>query len=96
MTTTTASFPNAQIAHSLAWVAIAVAVARVLSGWGARAGVVVGLGRARVAVAFTRMYPRVHYLSDVVAGAGLGAACFALCAAGALLVRHVRHTVRAR
>lgn len=94
--TTTASFPSAHVAHSLAWVAIAVAVARVLPGWGARAGVVVLSVVLVAAVAFTRMYLRVHYFSDVVAGAGLGAACFALCAVGALLVGHVRHTVRAR
>jgi len=96
LTTTTASFPSAHVAHSLAWVAIAVAVARVLPGWGARAGAVVFSVVLVVAVALTRMYLRVHYLSDVVAGAGLGAACFALCAVGALLVGHVRHTVRAR
>ena len=94
--TTTASFPSAHVAHSLAWVAIAVAVARVLPGWGARAGVVVASVALVVAVALARMYLRVHYLSDVVAGAGLGAASFALCAVGALLVGHVRHTVRAR
>ncbi len=47
-------------------------------------------------VALTRLYLRAHYFSDVVAGAGLGVACFALCGAGALLVGHVRHTVRAR
>ncbi len=49
-----------------------------------------------VLVALTRMVLRVHYLSDVVAGAGLGAACFALCGVLALLVGHVRHNAAAR
>ncbi len=92
--TTTASFPSAHVAHSVAWVAIAVAVARVLPGWGARAGVVVASVVLVVVVAATRMYLRVHYFSDVVAGAGLGLACFAVCAAAGLFVGHVRHTVR--
>ena len=92
--TTTASFPSAHVAHSVAWVAIAVAVARVLPGWGARAGVVVASVVLVVVVAASRMYLRVHYFSDVVAGAGLGAASFAVCAAVALFVGHVRHNAR--
>lgn len=92
--TASASFPSAHVAHSVAWVAIAVAAARVLPGWGARLAIVVASVVLVVAVALTRMYLRAHYLSDVVAGAGLGVACFALCGTGALLVGHVRHTVR--
>lgn len=94
--TTTASFPSAHVAHSVAYVAIAVAAARVLPGWGARLGVVVASVVLVAVVAATRMYLRVHYFSDVVAGAGLGLASFALCGTAALLVGHVRHTVRAR
>jgi len=92
----TPGFPSAHVAHSVVWVAIAVAVARVLPGWGARLGVVVASVVLVAVVALTRLYLRAHYLSDVVAGAGLGVACFALCATSALLVRHMRHTVRAR
>lgn len=91
--TATASFPSAHTVHSVAWVAIAVAVARVLPGWGARAGVVVAAVLVVVLVALTRMELRVHYLSDVVAGAGLGVACYAVCGIVALLVAHVRNTV---
>ncbi len=89
--TSATSFPSAHVAHSLAWVAIAVAVARVLPRWGARAAVLVASLVVVVVVALTRVYLRAQYLSDVVAGAGLGAACFAVCAAVALLVGHVRH-----
>jgi len=93
---TTSSFPSAHTVHAVAWVAIAVAVARVLPGWGARAAVVVASIVVVLLVALARLYLRVHYFSDVVAGAGLGAACFALCGAAALLVSHLRHTMRQR
>jgi undecaprenyl-diphosphatase len=92
----TPGFPSAHVAHSVVWVAIAVAVARVLPGWGARLGVVVASVVLVALVGLTRLYLRAHYLSDVVAGAGLGVASFALCGAAAMLVGYVRHTVRAR
>ena len=94
--TTTSSFPSAHVAHSVVWVAIAVAVARVIPGWGARAGVLAASVGVVVAVALTRMYLRAHYFSDVVAGAGLAAACFAACGVVALLLGHVRQTVGQR
>jgi membrane-associated phospholipid phosphatase len=40
------------------------------------------------------VYLRVHYLSDVLGGWGLGAAVFAVCGCAALLVAAVRHNVR--
>jgi membrane protein DedA with SNARE-associated domain/membrane-associated phospholipid phosphatase len=42
------------------------------------------------AVALSRVYLRVHYLSDVNSGAALGVAAFAICSAIALLVVHFR------
>lgn len=92
--TTTASFPSAHTAHSLAWVAIAVAIARVLPGWGARTALVAGSVGIVLVVALTRMELGVHYLSDVLAGAGLGAASFAAAGVGALLVGHLSGTPR--
>lgn len=89
--TTTASFPSAHSAHAVAWVAIAIGLARVLPGWGARAAAVVVSVVLVLVVAGTRLYLRVHYLSDVVAGVGLSAACFAGCGVVALLVGHLRH-----
>ncbi|MCW3012187.1 MAG: phosphatase family protein [Solirubrobacterales bacterium] len=94
--TTTSSFPSAHVAHSVAWVAIAVAAARVLPGWGARTGILIASVVVVLVVAVTRVYLRAHYLSDVVAGAGLGAACFAACGLLALLVGRVRHNGAAR
>ncbi len=90
--TSTASFPSAHTAHSVAWVAIAVAARRVLPGWGSRTTIVFVSVLVVVAVALTRLELGVHYLSDVVAGAGLGAAAFALAGVVALLIDHLRHT----
>ena len=42
------------------------------------------------AVGLSRVYLRVHYVSDVNSGAALAAAAFALCGAVALLVVHFR------
>jgi membrane protein DedA with SNARE-associated domain len=49
------------------------------------AGVVVALG-----IALSRVYLHVHYLSDISGGAGLGVSAFALSAAVALVVSHLR------
>jgi membrane protein DedA with SNARE-associated domain/membrane-associated phospholipid phosphatase len=46
------------------------------------------------AIALSRVYLRVHYLSDVNSGAALGVAAFAACAAVALVVVHFRDNVR--
>jgi membrane-associated phospholipid phosphatase len=42
------------------------------------------------AVALSRVYLRVHFLSDVTSGAALAVAAFAICSAVALLVVHFR------
>ena len=47
------------------------------------------------AIGLTRIYLRAHYLSDVVAGWGLGATIFALCGIVALVVAFLRHNGRA-
>jgi undecaprenyl-diphosphatase len=84
------AFPSGHAAYSVAWVACAVALTRALPTIGTRfAFVIVGIVIAAV-VGLTRVYLRVHWLSDVFAGWGLGAAIFATCAIVALVVGFLR------
>ena len=48
-----------------------------------------------VVVALSRVYLRAHYLSDVLGGAGLAAAIYALCGVVALVVAYVRQNAAA-
>ena len=56
-----------------------------------RAAVIVGRDRARRRRRASRVYLRVHYLSDVVGGWGLAAALFSVCGIVALVVAFVRN-----
>ena len=46
------------------------------------------------AIGLSRVYLRVHYLSDVTGGWALGLAAFSLCGAVALIVDYLRHNYR--
>lgn len=86
------SFPSAHAAYSVAWVAIAVALWRVIPAFAGRFAVVGAALVLAVAVGLTRVILHVHYLSDVLAGWGLAAAVFAGCGALALLTdSRIRH-----
>ena len=77
-------------AYAVAWVAGAVALRRALPGLAPRAAAVLAAIAVVVVVGLTRIYLRAHYLSDVLGGAGLGAAVFACCGMTVLVVTHVR------
>jgi membrane protein DedA with SNARE-associated domain/membrane-associated phospholipid phosphatase len=85
------SYPSAHAAYAVAWIAIAVVLSRTVPGLARTTGLVIAAGALAVVIAATRVYLRAHYLSDVVGGAGLAAAIFALCGMGGLFVAHLRH-----
>jgi undecaprenyl-diphosphatase len=85
------SFPSGHAAYAMAWVAVAVALGRVLPGLVSRTLLVVIALVLGTAIAASRVYLRAHFLSDVLAGAAVGAASFSLCAMIALIVSFLRH-----
>jgi len=89
------SFPSGHAAHSVLYVWLAVTIVLRLRPGMARASAVVAAGIVlTILVGLSRVYLNVHYLSDVSAGWALGAACFAFCAATALVITQVRQTLR--
>jgi undecaprenyl-diphosphatase len=93
---TGSAFPSAHAAYAVAYVAVAVAVARVVPHWAGRTALVGAAVALAVAVGLSRVYLRVHYLSDVLAGWGLSAAIFALCGMIAVIVAFMRQNEAAR
>jgi membrane protein DedA with SNARE-associated domain/membrane-associated phospholipid phosphatase len=90
-----AAYPSAHAAYAVTWIAVAVALSRALPDVASRfAFVTVAIAIAAV-VGLTRIYLRVHYLSDVVGGWALASAIFALCGSAALVIGYVRNNARA-
>lgn len=71
------------------WLAL-VAAFRMRRGGTLGTVLIVAAAALAAAIALSRVYLRVHFLSDVNSGAALGAAVFAACSAVALLVVHFR------
>jgi membrane protein DedA with SNARE-associated domain/membrane-associated phospholipid phosphatase len=85
------AYPSGHTAYAVTLVACATLLVRAGSGWAVRfAAVTVTIG-AVVAVGLTRVYLRVHHLTDVLGGAALGVALWALVGTLALVVGYVRH-----
>jgi membrane protein DedA with SNARE-associated domain len=94
------SFPSGHAAYSMIYVWLALLIARelrprmVLSRLTIQ-GLVLLLGLAlAAAIGLSRVYLRVHFLSDVIGGWALGAAIFALCGIVAIVVAHLRQNGR--
>jgi membrane protein DedA with SNARE-associated domain/membrane-associated phospholipid phosphatase len=91
------SYPSGHAAYSVFYTWLAVTVAfftrpRELTRRITIGGLLIAIGLAlTAAVGLSRVYLRVHYLSDVSGGWGLAAAVFALCAMVAILVLHLRN-----
>jgi undecaprenyl-diphosphatase len=86
------SFPSGHAAQSTlyTWLAITFAL-RVVPGVTRRSLVIAGGIALTALIGLTRVYLRVHWLSDVSSGWALGAACFSAVAAVVLVVGHIRH-----
>jgi undecaprenyl-diphosphatase len=85
------AFPSGHATYSViyAWLAATIAV-RVRPGM-ANASLLIAAGIALAAViGLSRVYLRVHFLSDVSSGWALGVSAFAACAAVAMIVGHFR------
>ena len=85
------AFPSGHAAYAVAWVALAVIAVRLVPSLKGRWWVVGFAIAVAVLVSLTRVYLRVHWLSDVLAGAGVAAMSFSLAAIVALVVDFVRH-----
>jgi undecaprenyl-diphosphatase len=85
------AFPSGHAAHAVIfpWLALTLTV-RLRPGMaGSTALIIAGIALAAL-VGLSRVYLRVHYLSDVNAGWALGVAAFAACGAVALIVTYLR------
>jgi membrane protein DedA with SNARE-associated domain len=88
------SFPSGHAATAVLYVALAVIVARALPTARWRIALMVGAVAAATLAGLSRVYLRVHYLSDVTAGWALSLAVFALCGCVALVVSYLRNNER--
>lgn len=89
------SFPSGHAAYSTLYLWLAVTVALRLVPGITRRSLVIAAGIALAAiVGLTRVYLRVHWLSDVTSGWAVGLSCFSAVAVVALVITHIRHNSR--
>jgi undecaprenyl-diphosphatase len=89
------SFPSGHAAYSTLYIWLAATVAiRIRQGWSRGTALVVAGIVLSLLIGLSRVYLRVHYLSDVNAGWALGASAYSLCAIVALLAVFLRHNGR--
>ena len=86
------TFPSGHAAYGTAWLAVAMVFTRRL-GLVRHAALIAGAIVLVAAIGLSRIYLRAHYWSDVAGGWGLGVGIFALLAAIAMIVEHMRHNV---
>jgi undecaprenyl-diphosphatase len=89
--TALSSFPSGHSIYAVALIACATVLVRAGAGWALRFAVLIVAVVAVAVVAVSRVYLRAHYLTDVLAGAGLGVAVWSILAVLALFAGAVRH-----
>ena len=88
------AYPSGHTAYAVAWVACAVVLVRAGTGWAVRFAAVTVAVALVVVVAATRVYLRVHFLTDTIGGAALGMAIWGLVGALTVVRGFVRHNGR--
>ena len=89
------AFPSGHTAHAVAWVALAVVATRAIPALRLLGVALIAAGVAIVVlVGATRVVLRVHWLSDVVSGAGAGALAYTAVAVVLLVVTTLRQNGR--
>ena len=88
------AYPSGHASISVTYLALGVLMSRSAPAAWRVALVVTGLVLS-VAIGLSRVYLRVHYLTDVVGGWAVGLAAFSLCGAVTLIVEYLRHNWRA-
>jgi undecaprenyl-diphosphatase len=91
-----ASYPSGHAAYAVTWIAVSVALTRVLPNVASRFAFVTVSIVIAAAVGVSRVYLRAHYISDVVGGWALASTLFALCATTALVIGYVRNNAMTR
>ena len=89
------AFPSGHAAYSTLYVWLSVTLALRLAPGVTKRGLMISAGVVvAVIVGLTRVYLRVHWLSDVTSGWALGLSCFAAAAIVALILDYIRHNPR--
>jgi membrane protein DedA with SNARE-associated domain len=84
------AYPSGHAALSVTYLAMAVVLSRAVPAAWRIALIITGMVLG-VAIGLSRVYLRVHYLTDVVGGWAVGLAVFSLCGAVALVVDYLRN-----
>jgi undecaprenyl-diphosphatase len=84
------AYPSGHAAYAVAYIACATVLVRAGVGWALRFAVVIVAVGAAAVVAGTRVYLRVHFLTDVLGGIGLALAIWAVVGIAALFAGRVR------
>ena len=88
-----AAYPSGHMAYAISLIAIATVLVRAGVGWAARIALVTVAVILAVIVGITRIYLRAHFLTDVLGGAALAVAIWAVVGTVALFAGRVRHNV---